>query len=275
LEKHYLTGNYLLPGHYRISVDGWNTDYNGGPLSAGDIDVDVHCGANNVEIQLADLKWTDDTYEGPPDWDGVEPTTPTITPTSTPTTTPTITPTTAPTTIPTTIPSTTPTTKPPQTKLKELTNDDGGEEGWVSLGGGKQYGFLVRFTTSPSFNVTKIRIYNKIKSTPSADSKFTVRITDKDLNPKWELSLPMTLFTTDPSWFDIQVPELTVKDAFCVLVYAPSLGQGLGPYIGVDESGPNLGSETLSGWQIFPWVAAPNKETSNWMIRAVGYAMTP
>ena len=31
LEKHYLTGNYLLPGHYRISVDGWNTDYMGGP----------------------------------------------------------------------------------------------------------------------------------------------------------------------------------------------------------------------------------------------------
>jgi hypothetical protein len=85
----------------------------------------------------------------------------------------------------------------------------------------------------------------------------------------------MTSFAADPSWLEIQVPNLTVNDAFCVLVNAPSLGQGLGPYIGVDESGPNLGSETLSGWQIVPWVAAPAKETSNWMIRAVGLEMTP
>jgi hypothetical protein len=271
---------YLLPGHYKLSVGARNSDYSG-LLAAGNMEVDLHCGANNIPIQLTDLKWTDDTYEGPPGWVGAEPTGPTATPTIVATTTPTTTPTNLPTTSPASIttptitPTITSTTKPPQTRLKELSNDDGVQEGWVSLGGKSQWGFLVRFTTSPSFNVTKVRIYNKIKGPPIADSKFTVRITDKELNPKWEVSLPMTLFTTDPSWFDIQVPELTVKDAFCVLVYAPSLGQGLGPYIGVDESGANLGSETLSGWQIVPWVAAPAKETSNWMIRAVGYEMTP
>jgi hypothetical protein len=273
LDDQHKSGNFLLPGRYKISVEAYNTYYFGGALSAGNVDVDIHCGANNIQVQLTDLIWDYGEYSGPPGWVGVEPTLPTNTTTSLPTAMPTTT--SAPTTTSTTTSTITPTNKPPQTRLKELSNDDGVQEGWVSLGGKSQWGYLVRFATSPSFNVTKVRIYNKIKGTPNPDSKFTVRITDKDLTPKWEVSLPMTLFTTDPSWFDIQVPELTVKDAFCVLVYAPSLGQGLGPFIGIDESGPNLGSETLSAWQIVPWVAAPAKETSNWMIRAVGYAMTP
>jgi hypothetical protein len=271
LDDAHKSGNLLIPGHYRISVGGYNDYWFGEALSGGSIEVDVHCGLNIVEIELTDLIWIGE-LSPPPGWKGVEYTPPA---TTTPTGTPTTTPTTRPTTTPTTAATTVPTTQPPQTRPKELSNDDGDEEGWVSLGGKSNWGFLVRFAASPSFSVTKIRILNKIKGTPIAGSRFTVRITDKDLIPKWELSLPMTSFAADPSWLEIQVPNLTVNDAFCVLVNAPSLGQGLGPYIGVDESGPNLGSETLSGWQIVPWVAAPAKETSNWMIRAVGLEMTP
>jgi|GEM_PF-2528612 len=111
-DKRNPTDNYLLPGHYKISVGGNSTEYPA-VLSAGNIDVDLHCGANNIQIQLTDLKWTHPDADGPPGWVGGEIPPPITTPTTTPTTAPT----TAPTTTPTTTTTTTQPIPPPPTSL--------------------------------------------------------------------------------------------------------------------------------------------------------------
>ena len=272
----------IAPGDCRsdLAACGYVKDEKGNLSITGcaqSFDFILHAGENNLQIDLQPCVWQ---FVLPPA---------TATPTSiaynatdecnhattatTTSTTPTILPTTSTTTPSTT---TTTTTKPPQTKLKELSFDDGTVDEWASLGGRTaQFGYLVRLTADTPFVVTKIRINSYIKGTPAAGAQFTVRITDKDQNQLWDLSLPMTLFSADPSWLEIQVPDIATNGAFCVEVYAPTLGQGLGPFIGVDESGTNKGSELLSNWQIVPWNIQIPKEKANFMIRAVGFAADP
>jgi hypothetical protein len=137
------------------------------------------------------------------------------------------------------------------------------------LGGRDKYGFLVRFNPGP-FPVTKIRIFGSIHTTPSPDSQFTVMITDKDLNRRWGTTLPYTLFTSKSAWVDIEVPSVLVTGDFGVVLYAPTLGEGLGPFVGVDESSPNLHSEIVSNFQPGQWVSSTPQQNSNWMIRVVG-----
>jgi hypothetical protein len=157
--------------------------------------------------------------------------------------------------------------------ILELSYDDGNPDGGYSTGGVQKNGFLVRFELPAApFTITRVKIFSWIKGTPNESDQFTVRITDKDLTPFWEISLPFTLFTTDHSWLEVEVPNIIVNDDFCILLYAPSLGQGLGPYIGIDRSGINEHSELLSDWQITSWTIQIPKEESNWMIRVNGNA---
>lgn len=163
------------------------------------------------------------------------------------------------------------TVKPGEPPLLELSYDDGSSEGGYSLGGPQNLGFLVRFEPpSPSFKVSRIRILSWIKGIPGESDNFTVRITDKDLAPLWEKSLPLTWFTANPSWLDVEVPDVAVNGSFCVQLHAPTLGQGLGPYIGNDQSSINEHSELLSGWKIIAWTLSIPQERTNWMIRVDG-----
>ena len=155
--------------------------------------------------------------------------------------------------------------------MLELSYDDGKYETGVSNGGIKKYGFGVRFEPgSQPFKINEIRILSWIKGTPKDSDNFTVRITDKDLLPLWEKSLPFALFTSNPTWLEIKVPDITIVDTFYVQLYAPTLGQGLGPYIGTDRSTLNEHSEMLSGWEITEWALSIPKEQTNWMIRVKG-----
>jgi hypothetical protein len=175
----------------------------------------------------------------------------------------------------TVVPNPTSTTPAAGDRTKELSADDGTQDGGISLGGRPQYGFLVRYGAGTPFVVTRIRIFSWIKGTPTPGLQFTVRITDKDLAPLWTVSQPMTLFTVEPSWLEITVPDIATNGSFCVQVYAPTLGEGLGPFVGVDQSGPNHGSELLSVWQIVPWTLQTARDTTNFMIRVVGSAVVP
>lgn len=161
--------------------------------------------------------------------------------------------------------------KPGEAPRLELSYDDGSPDGGYSTGGPQQYGFLVRFNppTIP-FRVTRVRIFSWISTTSGQSSTFTMRITDKDLTPLWEGSLPFTMFTAEQSWVEVEVPNIVVGSEFCVELYAPTLGYGLGPFIGIDQSGTNTHSEITSGWQIAAWNVSIPKERTNWMIRVVG-----
>jgi hypothetical protein len=163
------------------------------------------------------------------------------------------------------------TVKPGETPVLELSYDDGIPDGGLSTGGLQKYGYMVTFEPLVlPFNITKIKIFSWIKTNPADSDQFTVRITDSALSPLWETSLPFTMFTTDQTWLEVAVPNITVNDNFCLQLYAPSLGQGLGPYIGADRSGTNKHSEELSDWQITPWTLQIPKEQTNWMIRVNG-----
>jgi hypothetical protein len=167
------------------------------------------------------------------------------------------------------------TVKPGGSPILELSYDDGSSEGGYSTGGLQKFGYMVRFEldTKP-FQINKIKIFSWIKGTPKESDQFTLRITDKDLDLLWEISLPFNVFTADHSWLEVEVPNITVNDDFCIQLYAPSLGQGLGPYIGIDRSGINKHSELLSGWEITSWTLSILKEQTNWMIRVNGDATT-
>jgi hypothetical protein len=165
----------------------------------------------------------------------------------------------------------------------ELSYDDGSSDGGVSLGGRAQYGFHVGFTynTPFFFKVTKIKIYSWIKSTPTDGSQFTVWLGEREGETSWKASLPYTLFTTEPSWLEIEVPSQVMYKEFFVRLYAPSLAAGTGPYVGADQSGTNTHSEMISKYQkdvqtgyrhqIVEWsLKEPPKEETNWMIRVEG-----
>jgi hypothetical protein len=158
----------------------------------------------------------------------------------------------------------------------ELSHDDGAPDGGYSTGGRNEYGFLVRFTPpDASFKINRIRVFSWIVGVPPPGSQFTLRIADKALNQLWQVSLPMTDFPASHSWLAVAVPDVSPGGDFCIEIYAPTLGQGLGPFIGVDESQPNQGSELTSAWQIIPWNAQMPKEQCNWMIRADGQYSSP
>ena len=122
----------------------------------------------------------------------------------------------------------------------------------------------------------EVRMLSWMPGTPGEDARFAVRITDKDLGLIWEASLPSTLFTADTmvaaerSWLEVVVPGVTVNGDFCVQLYAPTLGQGLGPYIGTDTSSINEHSEMILGWQATEWFGQMPEGTTNWMIRVEG-----
>jgi hypothetical protein len=167
------------------------------------------------------------------------------------------------------------TVKPGESPILELSYDDGSPDGGYSTGGLQKFGFMVGYKpTLKPFTITKVKIFSWIKGISKESDQFTLRITDKNLVTLWEISLSFTIFTADQSWLEVKVPNVTVNDEFCVQLYAPSLGQGLGPYIGMDRSGVNQHSELLSGWQITSWTLSIPKEQVNWMIRVNGNTAT-
>jgi hypothetical protein len=166
------------------------------------------------------------------------------------------------------------TVQPGEPPVLVLKYDDGRSDGGYSLGGPSNYGYMVRFESNTPFKITKIRILSWIKGTPEESDQFALRITDKDLSPLWEVTLPYTTFTTEPSWLVIEVPGVIVDGGFCIQLNAPTLGQGLGPYIGIDKSSLNTHSELISGWESTEWTISVPKEQTNWMIRVNGNALS-
>jgi hypothetical protein len=163
----------------------------------------------------------------------------------------------------------------------ELAYDDGNSDGGVSLGGRAQYGFQVGYTASTYFKVAKIRIYSWIKSAPSDGSQFTVWLGDKYGDTMWKGSFPFTLFTTEHAWLELEVPNQVMDKEFFVRLYAPTIGEGAGPFIGADQSGTNTHSEMISKYQkdvqtgykfqLVEWsLKEPQKAKTNWMIRVDG-----
>jgi hypothetical protein len=168
--------------------------------------------------------------------------------------------------------------RPGESPKLELSYDDGAPNGGYSTGvPGREYGYMVRFSPPAlPFEISKVRMLTWMPGTPGESSQFTVRITDKDLNLLWGVSLPLTMFTADTmaaaehSWLEVVVPGVTVNSDFWVQLYAPTLGQGLGPYIGTDTSSINEHSEMILGWQVTEWVGQMPEEKTNWMIRVEG-----
>ncbi len=167
---------------------------------------------------------------------------------------------------------------PGESPRLELSYDDGTPNGGYSTGvPGREYGYMVRFTPpAVPFEISKVKMLSWMPGTPGENARFAVRITDKDLGLIWEASLPSTLFTADTitaaerSWLEVVVPRVTVNGDFCVQLYAPTLGQGLGPYIGTDTSSINKHSEMILGWQATEWFGQMPEGTTNWMIRVEG-----
>ncbi len=169
-------------------------------------------------------------------------------------------------------PSPTPSPTPGGGTPQEIARDDGAMDSWLSLGGLEEYGFMVRLDAGQPFVVTTIRVYSRTVETPVGDMRMTARLTDASLAVLWEGFVPMADIPKEPAWVEIPVPDIATDGEFCVLVFAPTLGKDKGPYIGLDQSGPNLGSEQLSHWQPVDWNAGVGRETVNFMIRAEGYA---
>jgi hypothetical protein len=152
----------------------------------------------------------------------------------------------------------------------ELAYDDGVADGWNSSGGQQQYGYLVRFTPGVPYTVNKIKIFSYLPQPAQNNPQFGLRITDKNLVSRWDSSFPYSDFTSSGSWLEISVPGIAVDGEFCVLLYAPTLGKDLGPFIGVDTSSPNTHSQVIAAWALSEWTAGVPKEKANWMIRVVG-----
>ncbi len=165
--------------------------------------------------------------------------------------------------------------KPGEPPQPELAYDDGHAEGGYSMGGtGRELGFVVNFTPEPvPFEIVKVRVFAWMPGTPGADAKFTLRIVDKDASPLWEQSFQYARFTAERAWVEVDVPGIVVSDNFSIQLYAPTMGQGQGPFIGTDRSSPNQHSGMLLNWQPTDWTTdRPAQADTNWMIRVVGKA---
>ena len=165
--------------------------------------------------------------------------------------------------------------KPGEPPQPELAHDDGRAEGGYSMGNtGRELGFAVQFSPAPvPFEIVKARIFAWMPGTPAADSKFTLRIVAADRRILWEESFAYTRFTAEHAWVEVDVPGIVVSDNFSVQLYAPTLGQGQGPFIGTDQSGPNRNSSMVLNWEPIAWTTdRPAQSDTNWMIRLVGKA---
>ena len=185
----------------------------------------------------------------------------------------------APSSVPTPTPEPTPAPEPaptPSPKEVELKYDDGNADGFCAQAPG--WGYSVHFSppTTP-FTISKVRIMARLYGTEYADQIALLEIWGQDFDILYSCEMPAAKFNQSGDWATVET-NITVDGDFRVVFFTNSSQQEGGISIGCDLSGINSASEvarvggTIVDW-IESWETGPHprpRETTNWMIQAVG-----
>ena len=153
-------------------------------------------------------------------------------------------------------------------KEVELKYDDGTTD-WSQAIGGPGRGHIVQFSPpSTPFTITKVKIFGKLYGTGYENLTFDVQIWDSEQKEIHSASYPHTEFSLEPTWVEIDIPDVTVSGDFYIHVFTNSPKEG-GISIHSDSSVVNEHSEVTHNWEIVDWYLSSPKEEANWMIRVV------
>jgi len=159
-------------------------------------------------------------------------------------------------------------------KELELKYDDGTTD-WSQAIGGPGRGHIVQFSPpSTPFTITKVKIFGKLYGTGYENLTFDVQIWDSEQKEIHSASYPHTEFSLEPTWVEIDTPDVTVSGDFYIHVVTNSPREG-GISIHSDSSVVNEHSEVTHNWEIVDWYLSSPKEEANWMIRVKGTAVLP
>jgi len=169
-------------------------------------------------------------------------------------------------------------------KEVELKYDDSEVRDCISTISPMFGGHIVDFSPPATpFTVKKIRIFGVISRLAEGleGKSFDAEILDKDLEVLYSATYPYTEFTNNPSWVEVEVPDIEVSDEFYVHIYTDSPYPGL--HIGADDSVVNEHSDLtvrtaegvtlLDEWPYTPTLWFGDKNKVNWMIQVVGTYM--
>jgi len=155
----------------------------------------------------------------------------------------------------------------------ELKYDDGTTD-WSQAIGGLGRGHIVQFSPSSTpFTITKVKILGNLYGTGYENLTFDVQIWDSEQKEIHSASYPHTEFSLQPTWVEIDIPDVTVSSDFYIHVFTNSPKEG-GISIHSDSSVVNEHSEVTQNWEIVDWYLSSPKEEANWMIRVVGTSTT-
>lgn len=149
----------------------------------------------------------------------------------------------------------------------ELRYDDGKPDGRQGLGG-PGYGFLVEFSPSTSFKITKVKIFGELVGSGYENRTFDVMIWE-DQGEVYSSSFPHTKFSSSSGWVEIDIPGVVVSDNFSVVVITNTPREG-GVYLHYDSSVKNEHSDLVQDWEVKDWYLKVPKEKVNWMVRVMG-----
>jgi len=149
-----------------------------------------------------------------------------------------------------------------------LKYDDGEADGSKAFGSGPRgYGHVVRFTpTTTPFTVERVKIYGKAYGEGCEAREVQVTVRDRDFNQIDYGCCSHSEFTEAPGWVTIDMPGVTVKDEFYVVVMTDS-PQECGISVFFDSDSDNQHSEYVKDLKLAEWSIEPPKDKVNWMIR--------
>jgi len=147
---------------------------------------------------------------------------------------------------------------------KFIVKDGGVNAGFLSL---YKYGATISFETPTPMTIDKLYIYGKLSGNWfDADREFTMYLLDSDLRIQMTHNIPYGVFSSQPLWTAIDLPDTKVNGKFH-LVVEPFCRDAVKLELGYDGSPNKASSYTIMG-QPTPWIFDDvDQKNMNWMMR--------
>jgi hypothetical protein len=161
-------------------------------------------------------------------------------------------------------------------EMIELWHDNDKPGGSYTLSGTNGLSYAVNFVPPPKeMTITDLRFYGKLNNAGSQNFILKISIRDENFNEIYSRNYPETIFMTDPSWIDIPLHGVKVDSDFYIVI-TPESYPNNDLALFYDTSITNQYSEIAQQDKLIEWnIKQTPKESTNWMIRVIGFIMIP
>jgi hypothetical protein len=144
-------------------------------------------------------------------------------------------------------------------------NDDGTAEGFATS---QSDGPIVKFSSDGSRRLRRVYVYGKLGGSAwfNTDRMGGVWVLNENYGILCHANLQHKLFTNEPGWGYVDLPDIALPKTFYVLI-EPVSRPASQLLIGYDSSSPNKGSLFGSAGALHKWSIEAPEDKTNWMIR--------